>query len=103
MDRLNGWFNPAAFQQAAPFTFGNAPRTLDGARSPSLKNVDLAIEKSVPLSGHSNGMFRLELFDAFNFMNFRAPDTRFGLSTFGRITQQTGTNRQVQVTFRLNF
>jgi trimeric autotransporter adhesin len=103
IDRLNGWYNPAAFTQALPFTFGNAPRTLDDARTPTLRNWDLAIEKRVPVKGSVRGVFRLEAFDVFNFKNFRGPDTRFGLSTFGRITQQTGTNRQVQLTFRVQF
>jgi hypothetical protein len=103
IDRLNNWYNNAAFSQALPFTFGNAPRTLDDARTPSLKNWDLAIEKSVPIAGTARGVFRFEAFDVFNYYNFRGPDTRFGLSTFGHITQQTGTNRQVQLTFRLAF
>ena len=103
MDRLNGWYNAAAFAQAPPFTSGNAPRTLDNARTPPLKNWDLAIEKAVPVAGGFKGVFRFEAFDAFNFFNFRAPDTRFGLSTFGRVTQQTGVNRQIQLTFRMAF
>ena len=103
IERLNGWYNPAAFAQALPFTFGNAPRTLDEARTPTLRNWDIAIEKRVPVKGSVRGIFRLEMFDAFNFKNFRGPDTRFGLSTFGRITQQTSTNRQVQLTFRVQF
>jgi hypothetical protein len=57
----------------------------------------------VPVARTVKGVFRLEAFDVFNFQNFRGPDTRFGLSTFGRITQQTGTNRQVQLTFRMAF
>ena len=103
LDRLNNWYNTAAFTQAAPFTFGNAPRTLDDARTPWLRNWDLAVEKSVSVTGSVKGVFRLEAFDVFNYQNFRGPDTRFGLSTFGRITQQTGTNRQVQLTFRMTF
>jgi hypothetical protein len=103
IDRLNNWYNTAAFSQALPFTFGNAPRTLDDARTPPLKNLDLAVEKSVPIARTVKGVVRFEAFDAFNFYNFRGPDTRFGLSTFGKITQETGTNRQVQLTFRLAF
>src|SRR5215813_3662148 len=33
-DRLDRWFNPAAWSEAAPFTFGNAPRTDTRARTP---------------------------------------------------------------------
>src|SRR4029077_3210428 len=39
------YFNPAAFTRTAPFTFGNAPRTLPEVRNPAANNVDLLIEK----------------------------------------------------------
>lgn len=45
-DRVAKWFNTAAFQQPAPFTFGNAPRFLSNPRGPGLQNVDLGISKN---------------------------------------------------------
>ncbi|MGE0393826.1 MAG: carboxypeptidase regulatory-like domain-containing protein, partial [Vicinamibacterales bacterium] len=41
------WLNPDAWSQAAPFTFGNAPRADGRARTPARRNVDLAVQKAV--------------------------------------------------------
>ncbi|PYS53242.1 MAG: hypothetical protein DMG13_13410, partial [Acidobacteria bacterium] len=40
--RLNNWFNPAAFSEAPAFTVGNAPRTLNCRIAPQ-NNMDVAI------------------------------------------------------------
>jgi len=100
IDRVSGWLDPAAFSAAAPFTLGNAPRTLD-ALSPSVRNWDLAVDKSVRVSGEARGIIRLELINAFNLTGLRSPDIALGRSTFGRIVAQAGFTRVMQFTFRL--
>jgi len=100
IDRISGWLDPAAFSAAAPFTLGNAPRTLD-ALSPSVRNWDLAVDKSVRVSGEARGIIRLELINAFNLTGLRSPDIALGRSTFGRIVAQAGFTRVMQFTFRL--
>jgi hypothetical protein len=100
LDRINGWLDPAAFSAAAPFTLGDAPRTLD-ARSPSIRNWDIAVDKSLPAGGGARAIIRLELINAFNITGLRSPDIAFGRSTFGRIVAQAGFTRVLQFTFRL--
>src|SRR5437870_5134982 len=56
--RLNNWFNAAACTQAAAFTLGNAPRTLD-CRLPAQKNMDVAIRKNTPITEKTRASFRL--------------------------------------------
>jgi hypothetical protein len=102
-ERLNGWFNPAAWSVAAPFTFGNAPRTDTRARTPFKKNWDIAFQKNQRLSERFTLQLRAEIINAFNDPNFLGPATRFGRSDFGKITQVGGFPRLLQWMARLQF
>ena len=46
----DGWFNPAAFDQPADFTLGNASRTHPSLREPASQNHDLSMSKRFSLS-----------------------------------------------------
>jgi hypothetical protein len=86
-ERIYGWFNPAAFVDAAPFTFGNVGRFLPDNLGPPLQNWDLSILKDLRLSERMKLQFRAELFNAFNNVNFSNPaGTTFGQPNFGQIT-----------------
>jgi hypothetical protein len=86
-DRVDKWFNTAAFQQPAPFTFGNASRFISTPRGPGLQNVDLGISKNFRPVERLTIQFRTEFFNAFNRTNFYLPDTAFGDPAFGSLTQ----------------
>jgi hypothetical protein len=83
---LQQWFNTAAFQQPAPFTFGNAPRYMSYVRSPGLQDFDIGIQKWFYWREMLRLQFRAEMFNAFNRANFYAPDANFSDSSFGRIS-----------------
>jgi trimeric autotransporter adhesin len=102
-DRLNNWFNPAAWTEAPPFTFGNAPRTDARVRTPTKKNWDIAVQKTQNLAGEKTLMIRAELINAFDEPNFLGPATSFGRPDFGRITQVGGFPRLVQLMIRFAF
>jgi hypothetical protein len=102
-DRLNNWFNPAAWTAAAPFTFGNAPRTDTRVRTPFKKNWDIAFQKNQRLSERFTLQLRAEIINAFNNPNFLGPATRFGRSDFGLITQVGGFPRLLQWMARVQF
>jgi hypothetical protein len=102
-ERLTGWFNPAAWSEAAPFTFGNAPRTETRARTPSYMNADLAVQKTEPLWRGTTGTLRLEVINLFDTANFQSPNTAYGTTNFGMITGVGGFPRMLQVTLRLAF
>ncbi len=84
-NRINTYFNPAAFSQPAVDVPGSAPRSL-GYRGPGISTLDAALLKSIVVhEGH-----RLELrMEATNFTNtpmFGDPATAFGAVNFGQIT-----------------
>ena len=102
------WFNTAAFALPKPGTWGNAGRNM--VRAPGLFQTDLALQKRFALGGTRNLEFRLEAFNAFNRVNLGAPGTTLtSPASYGRITGPlnrgygTGTARQMQFMFRVNF
>ncbi len=80
------WFNTAAFQQPAPFTFGDAPRYMPYLRAPGLQAFDLGIQKWFRWREILSLQFRAEMFNAFNRANFYAPNATFGTPSFGQIS-----------------
>ena len=80
------WFNTAAFAQPAPFTFGDAPRTLPYLRAQGTLNTDLTLQKYWRLWNEASKLqLRAEFYNLFNRTQFFAPGTTFGTSTFGVI------------------
>jgi hypothetical protein len=103
---LNQYFaNPQVAVKPAPYTDGNAPRILPNARVPGTNNLSASLFKQVPLGFREGAMLeiRLETFNALNRVQFAAPDTNVGDSTFGQITAQANQPRQVQMGLKLYF
>ncbi len=71
------WFNGAAFVQAPQWTLGNAPRYFSDLRAPGYNNWDMSIQKYFPVHESIRFQFRLDMFNAFNHVNFYKPDTNF--------------------------
>jgi hypothetical protein len=93
------WFNPAAFQVAAPWSLGNAPRYFADLRSPGYNNWDMSIQKYFPIRESVRFQFRLDMFNAFNHVNFYKPNTFMGPG-FGTINAAWGP-RQMQAALKL--
>jgi hypothetical protein len=107
---LNQYFNPAAFSQPAPGTFGNLMR--NALTGPSYWSVDLAISRQIGLLSTQSLELRLEAFNLFNTFNWGIPGTEltaggwqanFNAGTFGRVTQQEGSPRIIQLGFKYTF
>ena len=94
------WINPSAFAAPAPFAYGNAGRNI--MRGPGLTNFDIALAKNMPLAETANLQFRTEFFNAFNFVNFGAPDTDFSSQDFGVILSARPA-RSIQFSLKLMF
>ncbi len=101
----NEWFNTAAFAQPAPFTIGNAPRTLPNVRNPGFTNADLSLFKNTYFGAHEryNVQLRFEAFNAFNHPYFAGPDTGIFDGNFGKITGTAGDPRDIQLAAKFYF
>jgi hypothetical protein len=102
----NQYFNPAAFIQPLPGTYGNIGRnTLPG---PSLIETDISVAKKFAISEHLGLQLRAELFNLFNHTNLNTPNpvvfaaaTGGPSPTAGVITSTATSSRQVQFGLKL--
>jgi hypothetical protein len=98
------FFNSAAYANPGIGQYGTAPRTNGDARYQFRKNIDLVLAKETRFFNTHSGEIRFELLNLTNTAKFRGIDSNAIDSTsFGRITQQAGFMRIVQLTFRYRF
>ncbi len=119
-DRLNGYFNTAAFATSRPrldgtgvglvnnptfdpnAPFGNTRRNF--LTGPGQKNVDISFIKLVPFTERFRGELRLEVFNFFNWVNYANPVSNIALgSAFGKIISASTGPRVIQLGFKVNF
>lgn len=105
-----GYFaNPQVFQQPAPYTIGDTPRTLPWLRYPGTANADLSLFKEFSLDRLREGMhleLRTEWFNAFNHPQFGNINTTVSPSNsaFGQITgPDANSPREIQMALKLYF
>jgi hypothetical protein len=67
------FFNPAAFQIPDAGTFGNSGRNV--IIGPGIRNVDVALARSIRLSDAMRAQLRADFYNVFNHPNFVAPPT----------------------------
>jgi hypothetical protein len=104
----NLYFNPSAFIQPLPGTYGNVGRnTLPG---PALVETDISAAKKFSLSERLGLQFRAEIFNLFNHTNFNTPNavvyaaaTSGPSPTAGVITSTATSSRQVQFGLKLSW
>jgi len=85
-DRLNGYFNAAAFTQPPIDVPGSAPRNLN-YRGPGISTLDAALLKSIPTWEGQRFELRLEATNVTNTPMFADPaGLAFGATNFGQIT-----------------
>src|SRR5262249_46445123 len=97
-DKLKKWFDTSAFFITPAFMFGNAPRVMPNLRADGVKNFDLSLFKNHILNGGKLvAQFRVELFNAFNRVQFNAPGTSIDtISSYGIVSGQANGPRQIQ-------
>lgn len=101
--RLNEYLNPAAFSQPAPFTFGDAPRTLSNVRAPGYHDIDFSVFKNFHATERVNVQFRAESFNLLNQVQFGTPNMVYSSGQFGVISSQTNTPREIQFALKILF
>ena len=100
-DRLNRWFNTAAFVAQPAATFGNIPRTITAERADGIANWDFSVFKQTKLNERVGLTFRTEIFNLFNRVQFAPPGVALGNAQFGVVTGQANQPRLVQFALRL--
>jgi hypothetical protein len=107
------WFDPTAFINPAPYTYGNAPRAISNVRTPGAFLLDASLFKNFQITERAKLQFRAEAFNMPNWVNLMLPSgtsaTGFspqpgtGLnsnSSLGRITtSRDGRNLQFALKF----
>ena len=102
-DRIDGYFNPAAFSIAPQYTFGNVGRLIADNRGPYLLDTDLSLLKQAHITESKLFELRGEFFNLFNHVNFSNPSgTVFGIPGFGAITG-AAPHRIIQVGLKFLF
>ena len=94
------WFNTAAFQMPAIYTFGNAAPYVVGADG--RESFDAALQKDFRFKEHQDVLFRTEFFNFPNHVNFNLPNGTFTSPSFGLVTSATPA-RQIQFGLRYGF
>jgi len=97
------YLNPGAFVEPANYTFGNAPRNLNGCRDDGVKNFDFGGFKFFPINEKLKFEFRTEFYNTFNRPELANPNTAFNSAGFGSITSQSNSPRVIQLGLKLDF
>jgi len=100
-DRLSKYFDTSVYSQPAAFTFGNEPIFSPMLRAHGVRNFDLSMFKAFPVRQDVTLQFRIEVLNAFNRVQFSAPNTSVTSSSFGVITGQANAPRQLQFGLKL--
>jgi hypothetical protein len=93
------WFNTAAFTRAT-VTYGDSPR--NPVVGPGRKVLDLSLAKSFEVRNGQHLQFRVEAFNALNWVNWNNPNGTLGNSNFG-IISAAGAAREMQLSLKYTF
>ena len=99
-ERLNKYFDTSVYTQPAAFTFGNVGPTVN-IRNDGIRNFDLSLFKQFNLLERLAMQFRVEALNGFNTPRFGGPNTSVTSTTFGQITAQANSPRQIQFGLKL--
>jgi hypothetical protein len=98
---LNNYFINTNLTAPTTYPWGNVSRNSE--RSNAFYQADLGLHKAFPLwSDSSNLDFRAEAFNVLNKVNYAAPNSTFGGSSFGQITSAFPA-RQLQLAAKIIF
>jgi hypothetical protein len=100
-DRLAKWFDTSVFSQPAAFNFGTSSARINDLRSHGVNNYDLSLFKEFRTTEKIKVQFRAEALNAFNRVQFSAPNTGVTSSSFGRVSTQANAPRQIQFGLKL--
>ncbi len=97
---LSRWFDTSAFAAPAPFSFGNAPRSV--LRGDSTQQVDLTLSKEFAVTERWKVEARGEFYNVLNHATFELPGRVLGSPDFGTVLSARAP-RTIQVGLRIAF
>lgn len=97
------WLDPTAFSVAASRTPGNAPRNLSSVRSQRYFDLDVSVLKHIPISEKIDLQIAIQASNLTNTTTLGAPNSGFGSSSFGVITSDISTPRNMQFSAKVTF
>ena len=98
--RVNEWFNPAAF--AVPVdSYGDFGR--NALRSAPVYDADFSVFKNFPVGERLLVSFRAEFFNVFNIQNYNVPNNLIGVAGAGQITSNVLPPREIQFGLHVSF
>jgi hypothetical protein len=96
------WFvNNGEFTNPAIGTFGNCSPQLSALRSPHYTDIDLSLHKDFSITERFRLQFRSDFINAFNHVQYNAPEMTMG-STMGQITSAQPP-RNIQLALKLYY
>ncbi|MEK7408458.1 MAG: TonB-dependent receptor [Acidobacteriota bacterium] len=104
-DRMNRYLNAPAFSQPADNVPGNAPRTISSVRMPTRKNFDASLFKNFYLDRDKGRYLQLRA-EAYNVTNtpiLGGPNVTWGSPSFGVISGQANSPREIQFGAKIYF
>ena len=98
------YLNASAFVNPAVYVYGNTPRTFAyGLRGPSYFNQNLSLRRQFAIWERVKMTFQADSINPFNDVSFGNPASSISSSTFGKITSQANTPRDLQFSARVTF
>ena len=103
---IGHWFDKSVFSVAPTYTFGNVGPVLPDVRTDSVKNVDAVLVKNFRASIGDHAIttqFRSEFYNLFNHPQFAAPNGSVTSQSFGTVTAQANSPRDIQFGLKVSF
>jgi hypothetical protein len=101
--QAQSYLNPLAFTRPLAFQLGNVPRSAGNIRGPVSFDDNASVIKYFPIHGDLGMEFRAEAFNIMNMVAFGLPNRTVGSSSFGYITSQGNSPRNVQLSVKIHF
>lgn len=99
----NQFINPAAFENAPAFTYGDVGQNNADQRTPPLLDWDVSFDKATNVGNGQQILLRFEIINLFGQPNFNGQRSVFGQSNFGAITGVGGFPRIFQFMLKFAF
>jgi len=100
---VDNFFGPTAFPVQPATLLGNATRYNPKVRAFANKNENVSLGKSFHFTEQARLDFRAEAFNIFNRTVFGNPNTNLNNNSFGLVTSQSNSPRQMQLALKLYF